>query len=173
MRSRKYTLVVLFSVFLAGLSFGRLLDARNLMVAQADTQSLATIRAARGTLDMIQYDMERAGYSPFLQSHQPKVHVTYTDKLELVKADAGELAFRSADGADKIVYVFENSQITRIVSGSSRERLVLAEKISNFKVNQFRDGKTINMAFWYPVGVSDDGETVVAPGYAHFVKTER
>src|SRR5258708_5443043 len=177
MSSRRTNLTILLSAFLAGLMFGRLLDAKNLLVAQADTQNLAAIRAARGTMDIIQYDMERAGYSQFLPSRNASVvRVTYADKLEMVKADANELVFRSVDGRDHIVYCYESGQISRIVTGSSNERLVLLEKVTSFKVNRFLDGKTINVAFWYPVVASGDGEAVEAgqaPAYAHFVSSAR
>ena len=154
---------------LIGLLAGGAIITKNMQVAEAASreQGLAAIQAARGAMDIVKTDMERAGYAETRPaSNDVAVRVSHSDTLQLTKAFAQTLAFRTPEGSE-IVYEFDNGKLTRANSG---ERQVLLENARDFKVQPVNDGETVNLAFWVPVGQPSGSKTSQAPAYAHFVR---
>ena len=165
--------VLPLATFFFGIVAGAVITARSMQVVQAASieQDMNAIQAARGAMDLIQYDMERAGYAQTASSSRVSIRISHQDRLEMVAVSPKTVAFRSADGSDNIMYRFESGQLTRTVSGRHQERLVLLNHVSAYKIKQVSDEKTINLAFWIPVGGRAQSMGVQAPVYGHFVRS--
>lgn len=162
---------------LIGLLAGGAIVERNMQTAQAASreQGLAAIQAARGAMDIMKADMERAGYAETRpNSKTVAVQVDHSDPLKISKAFGQILAFKTPAGED-IVYGYDNGKLVRNSPGESQ---VLLENAQDFKVQASNEGDTINLAFWIPVGdpsgklsgTMSNAKASQAPAYAHFVK---
>lgn len=166
---RRYSPFMFLVATLVGLLAGGAIVEKNMQVAEASSreQGLAATQAARGAMDIVKNDMERAGYAEMLPgSHDVAVRVSHTDTLEITRAFAKILAFRAPDGGE-IVYEFNNGKLTR---STNSENHVLLETAKDFKVQSADDGQTVNLAFWIPVAAPADSRANQAPAYAHFVR---
>jgi hypothetical protein len=156
---------------LGGLLVGQFFTARTMQVAQAASQErqLAAIQSARGAMNLIKYDMERAGYA----EASPMSHASFrvsasaglSDALQLTQATPRTLAFRSRDGRDTVEYRCEGVRLSRIATGKESEHVLLLANAMNFQIRQTGDGNTLNVAFAIPVGATSQ-----SPVMAHFVR---
>jgi hypothetical protein len=142
----------------SGLLAGQFFTARTMQVAEAATQErqLAAIQSARGAMNLIKYDMERAGYvetSPMSRaSFQMHSGAGSEDVLQLTQAMPQSLSFRSPDGRATVEYRCEGTRLSRTAAGRDSEHVLLLAKALNFQIRQSRDGDTVNVAFAIEVG---------------------
>jgi hypothetical protein len=162
----------LFLGLLGGLLAGQFFTARTMQVAQAASQEhqLAAIQAARGAMNLIKYDMERAGYAEV----SPMSHASFRiesskDALQLAEATSQSLLFRSPDARDTVEYRIEGARLSRIATGRESEHVVLLQNALNFQVRPATAGSTLNVAFAIPVGSGPTASQ--APVMAHFVRS--
>src|SRR5438128_518518 len=93
--------ILLLVTLLFGALIGHLYSASNLHVTQASSrqQELAALQTARGAMDLIQYDLERAGYAAIHPATGSiAVRVIHQDRLTLQHVDDRTIALRSPDG---------------------------------------------------------------------------
>jgi hypothetical protein len=164
-----FTLVV---GLLGGLVAGQFFTARTMQVAQAASQEhqLAALQAARGAMNLIKYDMERAGYAEV----SPLSHASFRvqgsqDALQLAEATPQSLLFRSPDGHDTVEYRVEGARLSRIATGRESEHVLLLANALNFQIRPATAGSTLNVAFAIPVGVGATASQ--SPVMAHFVRS--
>jgi hypothetical protein len=154
-----------------GLLAGQFFTARTMQVAQAASQErqLAAMQSARGAMNLIKYDMERAGYvetSPlsrasfqvhFGQVHFGQVHsgAGSADMLELTQATPQTLLFRAPDGRATVEYRCDGARLSRIAAGRDSEHVLLLANALNFQIRQSGDGSTVNVAFAIEVGAAE------------------
>jgi hypothetical protein len=159
---------------LGGLMVGQFFTARTMQVAQAASQEhqLAAMQAARGAMNLIKYDMERAGYA----EASPMSHASFrvqgsSDSLQLVEATAQSLLFRSPDGRDTVEYRAEGARLSRIATGRESENVLLLSNAMNFQIRPATAGSTLNVAFAIPVGIGATASQ--SPVMAHFVRAAK
>ena len=145
---------------LGGLVAGQFFTARTMQVAQAASQEhqLAAIQSARGAMNLIKYDMERAGYAEV----SPPSHASFriqgsliqvsNDALRLTQTTPQSLLFHSPDGRDTVEYRCEGARLSRIATGRESEHVLLLANALNFQIRQEGDGNTVNVAFAIPMG---------------------
>jgi Tfp pilus assembly protein PilW len=157
---------------LGGLIAGQFFTARTMLVAQAASQEhqLAALQAARGAMNLIKYDMERAGYA----EASPMSHASFqvqrsNDSLQLVDATAQSLVFRSPDGLDTVEYRAEGARLSRIATGRESEHVLLLANALNFQIRPATAGSTLNVAFAIPIGAGATASQ--SPVMAHFVRS--
>jgi hypothetical protein len=161
---------------LGGLLAGQFFTVRTMQVAQAASQErqLAAIQSGRGAMNLIKYDMERAGYaeaSPMSRASF-RVHSSggSNDALQLTQATPHSLVFQSLDGRDTVEYRCEGKRLSRLATGKESEHVLLLENALNFQIRQTSDGNTLNVAFAIPVG-GVGAPASQAPVLAHFVRS--
>ena len=145
-----------------GLLAGQFFTARTMQVAEAASQErqLAALQSARGAMNLIKYDMERAGYV----ETSPMSHATFEvhfgqvrsgagsdDVLQLTQAKPQSLLFRSPDGRATIEYRCEGTRLSRIAAGRESEHVLLLANALHFQIRQRADGSTLNIAFAIPM----------------------
>jgi type II secretory pathway component PulJ len=155
-----------------GLMAGQFFTARTMQVAQAASQEhqLAAMQAARGAMNLIKYDMERAGYAEV----SPMSHAAFRvqgskDGMALKQATAESLLFSSSDGRDTVEYRLEGARLSRIATGKESEHVVLLANALNFQVRPATAGSTLNVAFTIPIGAGASASQ--SPVMAHFVRS--
>jgi hypothetical protein len=166
---RRYSPLMFLAAILVGLLAGGAIIEKNMQVAEASSreQGHAAVHAARSAIDSIRNDMERAGYAETRPaSHDVAVRVAHTDTLQITRAFAQTLTFRTPEGFD-IVYELKDGKLIRSANGESQ---VLIENARDFKVQPANDGATVNLAFWIAVAQPFDSKANQAPAYAHFVR---
>src|SRR5260221_9676784 len=164
MSSRQKRFSIVLAAFLIGIAAGQsYVDLSRVAHAGTLEQDLPTLQGAHGALEMVQYDMQRAGYSRLFPRSEGTVRVSHEAKLNLVKASSEALGFQSTDGHENIVYRYESGRITRTVTGAASERLVLVEKASAFDIRTIQDGAAVSVTLWIPVTTSPESESTLAP----------
>src|SRR5438046_1203704 len=105
MSSPKKNLTLLAATFLFGIAAGRFsIDFTQIAHAGNLEQNLPALQAAHSALEMIQYDMQRAGYNRIVPRSEVTVRVVHEAKLKLVNAGSELLTFESPDGKETITY---------------------------------------------------------------------
>lgn len=165
---RRFNVSLLLAVLVLGILAGHSLTRRSMNVDQASAreQELASLQAAQGAINMMKFDMERAGYAETVPpSTAVAVRLEHDEDaqppLMLATAFGQLLAFRSPDSGHRVSYETQGRQLVRV---ENHERLVLMEDARNFKVRTVAEGKVINVAFDVPVGTQQSAV------YGHFVK---
>jgi hypothetical protein len=175
MKLRQFNLVLLLIVLVCGILVGQGLTQRNMSAEQLSSREheLAAIQAARGAMDMIKSDLERAGYAETIPpSTAVAVRVKHpaSDELIVAPSTGQSLSFRSSDGRESVAYEMEGHRLVRIIAG---ERRVLLQDARDFKVRPVNDGQSLNIAFWIPVGGrAGDPQVTQAAMYGHFVHAQ-
>jgi hypothetical protein len=166
----------LITGLLGGLLAGQFFTARTMQVAQAASQErqLAAMQSARGAMNLIKYDMERAGYAEPLPMSRASFRVRSSagsgDALQFKQAAPQSLRFGSPDGRDTVEYRCEGARLWRIATGKESEHVVLLENAVNFQIRQMDEGATLNVAFSIPVSGAAGAQASVL---GHFVRAPR
>ena len=159
---------------IGGLVAGQFFTARTMQVAQAASQEhqLAAMQAARGAMNLIKYDMERAGYAEVSPMSHASIRIQgASDALHLTEATAQSLIFRSPDSRDTVEYRVEGSRLMRIATGRDNEHVLLLANAMNFQIRPATAGSTLNVAFAIPVGSGASASQ--SPVMAHFVRSSQ